>query len=184
MTKKRNSNCKGNLRCNPKGKSKKAQMEIMGLVVVVMLLSLGMIFVLKFVIMDESADVRRQHSESQLSANLLNALLQTTATDCGNQQIKTLFRDCAITNEIVCDDGFTRSCEYLQETLQEILDKTLTHWGKDFYFNSTETDTNYPGGIGFGSPCPGAFDSKFYPIQAHGRTVVVTLEVCGLEIPS
>ena len=53
----------------------------MGLVIVVILISLGMLFLLKFVVFKPVSQEREAFTRSQLSTNTLNALLITT-TDC------------------------------------------------------------------------------------------------------
>lgn len=159
---------------------KRSQMEIMGLAIVIVLITLGMLFVVRFVIIEENSNPRTEYTESQLAANLLNAMLQMTATDCNNKQIKTLFRDCALANQIRCDGG-EDSCSYLDSTVGEILSETLVHWNRKFYFNATNTDENFPGGINFGERCTGDIERKFYPIQAQAKTVMISLEICGIE---
>ena len=153
---------------------KKGQMEVMGMVLVVALISIGLIFVIQFVILQDHDTGRKGYIESQRAANLLNSMLQTTALDCGDQQIKALLRDCALTNEITCDNG-KKSCAYLNDTINVILNNTLKHWGKSYYFNASDT------GLVFGQECTGSYDSKFYPVQAEHKTIIVRLMICGLE---
>ncbi len=152
---------------------KKGQMEIMGLVIVLMLLSFGLLFVIKFVYLAPERDIRQEHSESQMSANLLNSMLQATAPNCSNQQIKALFRDCSLNQEIKCVNN-NKSCEFLNRTLKVIFNRTLDKWNRRYFFNATNLNEN----IAFGAQCPGDYDSKFYPIQAGDKTVIVTLKVC------
>ncbi|MCB9362472.1 hypothetical protein H6504_03470 [Candidatus Woesearchaeota archaeon] len=160
---------------------RKAQMEVLGLMVVVLLLSIAVLFVVTFVFLDETRDPSQQHQESQLSSNLLNAMLQTTAMDCGKQQLKSLFRDCALTNEIRCDNG-KRSCQYLNETVFNILEGILNtpQYRRAYFFNATGIpQTNIEGGIQFGRPCQGDLDAKQFPIQAQRKTVEIQIELCG-----
>jgi hypothetical protein len=162
--------------------TKKAQMEIMGLVIIVLLISLGFLFVVKFVVMAPPKDIRQEHEQSQMSANLLNSLLQSTATDCNNQQIKSLIRDCAMSEEIYCGGNY--SCEYVNETFTKVLSQTLDAWNRKYYLNvSDPTDkirANFNNkNMTFGKPCVGEWDNKFYPIQAGAQTVIVELNICN-----
>ena len=157
---------------------KKGQMEIMGLVIVLILLTLGVLFVIRFVVLEDDDSIRQQHAESQMAANLLNSMLQTSATDCNNQQIKSLFRDCAMGNTIECDDG-NKSCKFLNKTVEDILNRTLGEWNRDYYFNASGGKLGDPGRkLDFGAECPSSYDSKFYPIQAGTDTVKVLLQIC------
>jgi hypothetical protein len=157
----------------------KAQMEIMGLVVIVLLISLGFLFVAKFVLMAPSKDIRQEHEQSQISANLLNALLQSTAPDCNNQQIKSLIRDCAMNEEIYCGGNY--SCDYVNNTFNDVLAQTLDAWNKKYYLNVSGGDiiTNFGDSMVFGTECKDEWDNKFYPIQAGANTVIVELNVCS-----
>ncbi len=158
---------------------KKGQMEIMGLAIVMILISMGILFVLKFSIQSRQVDLKTEYTESQLSANLLNSLLQMT-TDCNNKQVKTLFSECSVSNQIDCGSGLN-SCEYLNDTIGEILNKTLIRWNKRFYFQATNTQNLQTGGMVFGSPCQGGKDTNEYPIQAGARIVIVSLDICRQE---
>jgi hypothetical protein len=158
-------------------------MEIMGLAIIVILVTLGIFFVIHFTSTRNSTNIEKEYTDSQMSANLLNTMLQMTAPDCNSKQIKSLFRDCALNQKIICNDG-KRSCEYLNYTIQKILDKTLVKWNRKFYFEATETDTNYPlDGIIKGRPCDDDVDSdiKQYPIQAERKTVMISLHICDLK---
>ncbi len=164
----------------------KGQMEIMGLVVIVMLLSVGLLFVIKFVYLEPESNPRSEQLDSQLAANLLNSMVQSTATNCSNQKIKALFSDCAAGEEIRCDNGMY-SCEYLNKTMHEILDATLGEWNRDYYFNATNTARNFCTGVScrgnedieIGTPCQGNYDLKFHPIQSDTKLVTVNLMICG-----
>jgi len=75
-----------------KMKNKKAQMEIMGLAIVVVLLVLGMLFAVRFVLFKEPKSYRQDYTTTQLAANMLNTLLKTT-TNCNGLSIKELLQE-------------------------------------------------------------------------------------------
>lgn len=166
---------------------KKSQMEILGLVIIILLLTLGLLFVIRFVYLGDDTNIRAKHAESQLAANLLNSMLQTTAVECQNRQIRELFSDCGATNSIICrqdQDGLPeRSCKFLETEVEMILDAVLDNddWTRIYYFNASHTRQNLEYTMEFGTPCTGAYDSKFYPIQSAGRTMIVTLQICGIS---
>jgi len=160
--------------------SKKSQMEIIGVVIIVLLLSLGIVFVLKFVYKGNEVDIRQEYLESQMAANMLNAIIQINLPNCSNQQVKTLIRDCALNNEIKCD-GDVHSCTFLNNTISEILNNTLKKWHKRYKFKANvEASSNsdgFSGNIEIGQECQ-FYDSKYYPIAAGSKTVNVELRIC------
>jgi hypothetical protein len=161
-------------------------MEIMGLAIIIILVTLGLFFIIFFMSNNSDVDnLEDEYADSQLSANLLNSMLQMTAIDCNNKQIKSLFRDCALNEKIICNNGM-RSCEYLNHTLGKIINKTLVEWRRDFYFVADGTSSNFDGGsnIYFGRPCADnvGSDVKQYPIQAQSSTVMISLHICDISM--
>jgi hypothetical protein len=154
----------------------KAQMEIMGLVIIVILLTLGLLLVVKFIVLKPESKIRQIQGESQLAANLLNSLLQAS-TSCNNQQIRALLQDCATSNQITCNGE--DACTFVNRTISYILEMTLIRWNKSFNLSASNTDTNFAGGLNFHrGDCSGERESKFSPIKAGGKTIVVDLELC------
>ncbi len=119
----------------------KSQMEIMGLAIIVILLSVAFLFVVKFVILKEPSEIGKDVRESQLAANFLNTLLETSAPDCSGIQLYTLFEDCAERPpDIMC--GSRTSCEYIQDISYDILQDTLQEWKVEYYFVATTDPGN------------------------------------------
>lgn len=117
---------------------KKAQTEMMGLAIIVILLSLVLLFVVRFVIMKEPSSYKREYKESELAVNFLNALLESNAPECAYTKVSTLFQDCAANynggsgGNIPCNFG--RSCDYVRVTLMDLFDKTLGKWNINHTF--------------------------------------------------
>jgi hypothetical protein len=117
--------------------SRKAQMEIIGLVVIVILITLGMLFLARFALnaKPQSTEVLRKG----LAASAINALIETTAKqgDCVGindlpvmPQMKDILIDCAKSYpatilEFKCDgdgDGNDEhSCQYFGDRAEELL---------------------------------------------------------------
>ncbi|MFH1317146.1 MAG: hypothetical protein ABII01_06505 [Candidatus Woesearchaeota archaeon] len=74
---------------------RKGQMEIMGLVIIIVLLSLGMLFVVKFTILDEKESIKKPFKSKQEIANFVNAFRLTTIEECNYASIEHLLVDCA-----------------------------------------------------------------------------------------
>lgn len=163
----------------------KSQMEIMGLVIIMILLTLGLLLVVRFIILKPPSEVREIQVNSQMASNLLNALLQTTTT-CNNYPLRTLLQDCATRNEIVCDGE--PSCRFANRTIFFILNKTLIAWHKPFNLSVSHTDNDYMrGGITFvNGQCTGddQKEYKFSPVQAGGKTIMVELGICRPTNPA
>ncbi|MFH1054015.1 MAG: hypothetical protein V1740_06375 [Candidatus Woesearchaeota archaeon] len=92
-------------------KRRKGQMEIMGLVIIIVLLSLGMLFVVKFTILDEKESIKKPFKAKQEIANFVNAFRLTTIEECNYASIEHLLVDCADRSlSINCDSSVIRGC--------------------------------------------------------------------------
>src|SRR3989338_1458543 len=111
----------------------KAQMEIMGLTIVVILIAIGILFALRFSLSEDTSTLRQEVVESELGGKFLTALLSTT-TDCSLQNpitVSELFQDCAVSQRILCSSG-ERSCEESADITIHLLNATLGTWGKSY----------------------------------------------------
>lgn len=113
-------------------KKKKSQMEIMGLVVIVILITLGMFFVVKFMINKPPSEIKKSYTRTELAANLLNTLLKTTSEDCYGMTVKDLLVDCAENKDTECENA-KPSCEYVLTITKTIFDETLVKWGNQLF---------------------------------------------------
>ena len=119
-------------------------MEIMGLAVVIVLITIALLFTIKFVYLQpEEKGVKASYESRQLAANTINAIVQTTATQCFNHQIKKLISSCAISpasgGTIQCADG-TMACERANMLIGQLLDMTLGEWGVHYNFTAPIPD--------------------------------------------
>jgi len=97
----------------------KAQFEAMGLAVIVVLVSLGMIFLLYFSF-DEDADVVERYGNEQLAQNVVNAMLDTNAAEC-DLDVADLLEDVTVWKRNPCGD----SLQKIQEARNAVLEATL-----------------------------------------------------------
>lgn len=160
-------------------KSKKSQMEIMGLALIIVLISLGFLFFVKFSIREaDSPNVRKSVTESALASNLISTLLATTAQDCSLFEIKELIHDCASNHQVVCENTQT-SCQYLDSFFDQIFADTLVAWERSYEFDVTNIPDPYDFNSAYGS-CSGELESKFFAIPVEGgQNVVLTLNICS-----
>jgi len=73
---------------------KKAQAEIVGITIVMVLIMLGIIFVIKFVVLPDEYNIKQAFDQSQMAANFMDSVLKTTTT-CNNLEVTELIQDCA-----------------------------------------------------------------------------------------
>ncbi|MBI4983360.1 hypothetical protein HZC32_01845 [Candidatus Woesearchaeota archaeon] len=133
--------------------NKKSQMEMIGLVIIVILLTLGMLFMARFALSEEKG--KKIFTDTGLASSTLGALAQTTVNDpnCvkdyegkSNPSLeKELLEDCANNYETRLDCnceyshyccGNTHSCCFLNQTVTLFLNQTLGTWSKHYHFRS------------------------------------------------
>lgn len=163
-------------------KTKRSQMEIMGLAIIVILLFLGMVFVIKFVVLKAPKEYKKEYVNTELASNIIGAMLYTTIPDCSMITFAKLFQDCAGSEAICCaDDCSIKSCAYAKTNVGDILESTL---GKEEgalnlkYHFQVMTNELTVGDLEFGEPCPGERKQKRYPLPG-AATIYVVLDICG-----
>ncbi len=117
---------------------KKSQMEIIGLAMIVVLISLALLFVIRFGIFRPTEKHSAEYVPSELVANFLNTLQDTNSPDCSGVKFSTLFQDCAINNNvggtIPCNPWGTNSCFYIRDTMLKILNNSFDEWKIIYFF--------------------------------------------------
>ena len=113
--------------------NKKSQVEIMGLVIIMIIISLVLLFVVS-VVFKQKPGTEFSEAHGDLSSTFVNTLLQTDSGCVQDTTMQDLFVNCARSagkGSITCDDGITKSCEYLNVTVISILENTLNVWNVD-----------------------------------------------------
>ncbi len=144
--------------------------------IVVILISLGVLFILQFSVLHGSENTRQTFTQQQLASNTLNAFVLTT-TSCQGLDVTELVQDCAGFRAVNCS-GIS-SCGFLDGLSRSLFNKTLRTWEKRYNFTAVSGRT-----VLFGSAfegCPGTKDTSVYPIPPRdgGDKIFVRLEVCG-----
>ena len=155
---------------------KKAQTEIMGLAIVVILLVLGMTFVIRFMIDKEPIDFKKRYTQAEIASNMLNTFLKSTSRDCNELSMTELLQDCSHTKSIICQNGML-SCDYVEDTAQEVFGKTLETWNFDYELRVFRDIANPIFTLGLA--CPLSKKSKTFFIPTSSGTLSVILDVCG-----
>lgn len=187
--------------------SKTGQMEMIGLVVVVILITLGMLFMAKFALDDEPT--KKIFVRKGLAYGAMGALMKTQA-DCevpvwvepyDEAPVigEDLIEDCAENKYVdynavsypgfACvgnDDKGMHSCDFLEEVIWGMLNDTLGKWNKHYEFRSELVGFDETSDVLFGpikdkdgQGCPGERDtSGLFPINTDAGLVENILYVC------
>lgn len=130
--------------------SRKAQTEMIGLVVIVILITLGMLFAAQFAL--KESPQKKIFTRKGLSYSTMSTIMKTTVYEPNckgdfkikvNPQIgKDLLEDCARNFELA-PDGYSlykcrdqHSCVFLKEFVTELLNDTLGSWNKHYEFSA------------------------------------------------
>ena len=131
--------------------NKKAQMEMIGIVVIVILVTLGMLFMAQFAFKEDKT--KKVFTAQGLAASTLGALFKTTVTelDCVDQFSEAalpaigeeLLEDCALNWETKDEPigslytcGGMHTCKFLEIRATTLLNDTLGEWGKKYQFSA------------------------------------------------
>lgn len=168
---------------------KRAQTEMLGMAIVILLLSIGILIVVG-IVMNKSSEpsTKQSYSEKQLATNILGSILSTT-TNCNNERISTLMIDCGRDWPLDCPSehvtGVTLPvCKYLNETVYSMLNETLKQWNKKYsflaYVQRTNPKINITNRI---DECfvyaQGELQREFYYLPLQAGSMTVELEICS-----
>ncbi len=161
---------------------KKAQTEILGLAIVVVLVIIATILVVKFGF-SKSTNTRNDFTSSQEASNILNTFLKTSAPDCSQLTMTELLQDCAQGTGLVCSNG-EDSCNFVKSAATTILLETIGAEKKNYEFiacsnfNIREIKCDSTPLVNVGQPCQGQKKLKIFPIPTNSGTIYVKLEIC------
>ena len=122
-----------------KYRNKKAQLEIMGLAVIVVLMVLGMLFLIRFVLFKSEDTYREDYIITQTAANMLNTILNTD-TNCNDLSVTVLLQDASKYNPNInnCDSTYPDSKEFVNYTINYLMEVSIKQrWKKDYYFKAS-----------------------------------------------
>ena len=138
-------------RCKPL--HEKGQMEIMGLAIILILITLGGLWAIMSMGGDESS-IEEEFETTSLGASFLNTFLGMD-TGCANSNIWDLLRDCAQQRRINCPGDIDPwgkgrelgSCKYINESLSYILNQTLDERASRYRFVAKGSNMEYIGAV-------------------------------------
>ncbi|MBW2979889.1 hypothetical protein KY360_00550 [Candidatus Woesearchaeota archaeon] len=170
---------------------KKAQMELMGIAIVVLIVSMIMVFVLSSVSRRKPEEHRERYAESELATNVVKTLLYATAPDCYDMTFNELIQNCvenfaSPSQRVQCEDYYARdSCYYVLGETGDILSTTLGKWQVDYEFrvvwgNMNRFGTTSPTNLSVGG-CPADSISQRtrpYTVTTGAGVANIMLYVC------
>lgn len=152
----------------------KAQMEILGLAVVVILVSLAILFAVQFFLLKAPSEPAKPVKESFLAANFLSSSLGAS-TFCFERNVKELLQDCALGGMLQCPGGLN-SCLYARQEIQKMLDGSLGFLNKEYFFSVSGLADSFS----IGSACPGEKEYEEHPVVVRpGFDILLSLEICS-----
>lgn len=157
-------------------------MEIMGLAIIVILVSLGVLFSLS-VINKQPENVQKGYEQKRLAVSMLNTLLSTTS-QCQKNTFRQLLQDCAAEGLADCKPlpPPKNSCTYLKVTMPLLLKRVFDAEKKNWVLTVSGTsdvamvESNMPG-----KKCKGDKDqaTQIIPASLGGNVpITVKLDIC------
>ena len=126
---------------------KKAQAEMIGLVIIVIMLTMGMLFMARFALKDDAE--KKIYTRKGLAYSAMSAILKTT-TFCQDQNGGNTKRILSIGKELIddCAKSYgssysqfrcsgTHVCEFTSMRITSLLNDTLGKWNKNYDFSSS-----------------------------------------------
>lgn len=171
---------------------KKAQTEIVGLMIIVVIISVGMLFYLSYSLSDVgfegnvSDSIRKEYIDNELSMSFVQTLVRTTIPECNDLPLDVLIKDVGTgAYELNCFTSGKDIDQFLDDdVLSPIKERTLDFWGKSYYLainynngqpiNDLGTGDCKPGTIG--RRPPGIQPIPYYP---EPGTAFLELAICN-----
>ena len=120
---------------------KRSQMELIGIAIIVILMSLGILFMLSFGISDKGSSFKQEFTNKELVSNTLSTLLRVKAYHCGDLTIEDILQDCFMMDSFVCEteQGSLTSCDYVSQVTSDIFSKTFDKWDRSYFFEISKS---------------------------------------------
>jgi len=156
----------------------RSQMEIFGLVIIVLLVSIALLFAV-FVLTRPAEQQVARTTESIVAANFLNTMFSTSAIGCGKRTVRDLVQDCAVSgvNAARCENGMS-TCVFAEKIIAHMLNTTMGRWGKTYQFEIEGPPSVERLSVMSGQ-CRGEVQAASRPEKVRaGFDITVTLKLC------
>tara|TARA_Y100000310_G_C20661052_1_gene804829 strand:+ start:1286 stop:1807 length:522 start_codon:yes stop_codon:yes gene_type:complete len=109
-------------------KNRKAQTEILGLAIIILLILVATVFVAKFFLNSDRESSRSSVVASELASDLIKSVLNTDSS-CRNLKYSAIFRSCSESRSLPAPCTPSDPCQYLNSKLnEELLKETFDEW--------------------------------------------------------
>lgn len=154
---------------------KKSQMELLGMAIVIVFISMGLLFIVRFSVLKEPEQTKKKYMHSELATNMLSALIQTdSAGECHNVKVRDLLIDCAERGTIDCYGQ--SSCIYVRSVIHDIFTETLGKMKVGYYFNASIRSATV---ASKGTKCTGERKTGLFFFNTDVGNLFVRLDICG-----
>ena len=159
---------------------KKAQIEMIGLAIIVILLALGMFFVAKFSLSSDTGNEVQQGRQQQISSQFLNTLMSTSAGCTGSAATFTalLQEYGSEATNLNCEGGLET---YFRTSVKQIFNQTLDVWQYRYNLTVTFPPQANKEPISEGPGCTRYDNSKtqyFFIPTDYSKSIVLELKLC------
>jgi hypothetical protein len=159
-----------------KANNRKAQIEMIGLVIIVIIIITALLIFLAYRVSRPRDTIKRAYMNQEIANNMLITMTKVNVEECHNMSLANLLADCARGYySINCIDR--TSCEAANDTIRDILSHTLDAWSLAYSMEAEDA------GIKFSTPdCgPGKEkDQAFEILPLSPGQMEVTLDVCKI----
>jgi hypothetical protein len=166
--------------------SKRSQMEVLGLTVVILLMAVAMLFVVNKMINRPVSDARQSYLNDEIAANMLNSLLKTsTGGDCRGADFTELFQDCAayfsMGGSIRCKPDDIPSCDYLIDKINNTILRNMTVKWRIHHVFLAQVDGQKNPLLEFSYNCSleDVGVPKWSPIPTDVGTLMIGFKICS-----
>src|SRR3989344_887278 len=166
--------------------SKKAQTEIIGLVIIVLIISIAMMFLLFFVTKGNADDSLNTFDNNLHAYNTIVSIIQTN-TECRSYTFSDLIKQCVLSPtqylQQDCNPEPITTCEFVEREISYILEQSLKSVNEEYKFY-IYTEINPTPIIDLSSEnadtlCQSKVTSATQPIRYGAGDLFVTLDICG-----
>jgi len=159
-------------------KNKKGQIEIIGLVIIVLIITIAMLFYISYNTNSKNPTkktIYQEYAYNELATSFAKSFLETYVDDC-HATVEELMVDCGSLRGGRIRCGSDTSCQKLEEVAIQIKNATLDDWNYPYGLEIKLSDSkNYTfikyncsqGEVGRGTP--GVFLVPYYPDPGVGR---------------
>jgi len=160
---------------------KKAQMEIMGLAVIVILLALAMFFVTKFTLFKQESGQELSFQQSQAAIGFVNTLLNTNS-GCESASFTKLIEEMATPRYSILSCGEETLEEHYISSVTYILSQTMDLWGYKYELKVSFPLASEKEDIIIQKDCENAVQQEAappFPIPTDYGIVIVIMKICS-----